>query len=107
LKIKLWYLGELNINMAVLLPVLVTDTFDVWRQKTNLIADRANNISIASDLFALEDPVNDGDLMVWDETTNKFTNVASAAFIAEVFRQYDLQASQLKPYYFASLRNIF
>ena len=98
--------------MAELVSVLLTDTFDIWRQKTNELVTRVNNLSAASDIvndvFELIDPLNDLDLLVYDDSTQKFSNRTTAALVTEILEQYGSTIeSQLKPFYYANLRNLF
>lgn len=94
--------------MSALVPIPVTASFDQWRQSCNTIIDRVNNISSADDVFTLQDPVNNQDILVYDSSTQKFTNQTIQSLVTEILTQLSSQTTtQLKPYYWASLRNIF
>ncbi len=94
--------------MAVLNPVLQTDSFDVWRIKTNLGFNELNNIGITS-IISIIDPLNDQDILVYNATDQVFENTSSAGFITEVIHQYNIHqsSSKGKQFYFGSLRSIF
>ena len=52
--------------------VPLTDTFDQWRQKTNLMIDRVNTLSASGDIITVSSPVA-ADILVYDG--NFFRNV--------------------------------
>lgn len=94
--------------MSALIPVFVTDNFDQWRQKTNAIVDRANNIQSTPDVFSLQDPINDQDILVYDLAQDKFVNTGIGALVTEILTQIQPQVqSNLKPYYYAGLNVCF
>jgi hypothetical protein len=94
--------------MPALIPISVTDTFDQWRQKDNAIATAVNNLSPGTNVFLLQPPINNQDILTWSTTLGMFTNTTITALVNEIITQLGTQnQSQLKPFYWASLRNLF
>ena len=47
--------------------VVLTDTFDQWRQKTNLMIDKVNALGASGDVLLVSSPVS-GQILVYDGT---------------------------------------
>lgn len=91
-------------------PVLVTDSFEQWRQKTNSVIDSTNdiinNVAIA-DLITIIAPLNDGDILVYNSVDSVFNNVtfdgvAQAWASANSIRPF----SRTKEFYNATHHNL-
>ena len=52
--------------------VVLTDTFDQWRQKTNLMIDKVNSLSASGAVISITSP-SVGQVLVYDGTS--FSNV--------------------------------
>lgn len=93
--------------MPVIVPIAQTDTLDQWRQKDNEAINALNNQGINS-IVQIQMPLNNQDILVYNSTDGFFENVGIAAFVSAVITELaTIPTSNLKPYYFASLRTIF
>lgn len=93
--------------MAALQPVLVTDTVSQEITKINAIVNTVNNIAPGTNIFQLVDPINDQDILVYSTGTQLFTNTSINALVVSILANQTQTSSQLKPYYWASLRTAF
>lgn len=93
--------------MPVLTPIAQSDTFDQWRQKDNDAINALNNQGINT-VVQIVMPLNDQDILVYNLSDGFFENVGIAAFVSAVITELaTIPTSNLKPYYYASLRTIF
>lgn len=94
--------------MPALIPIAVTDTYDQWRQKDNAAFTAVNNLNPGANVFQLQNPINNQDILTWNTTLGMFVNTTIQALVSEIMAQLGTQnQSQLKPFYWASLRNLF
>lgn len=92
--------------MSLVLPVNLTDTLDQWRQKFNALINAVDNLP-DQNIFELDEPVNDQDILVYDATDQVFKNTGINSLVAEVISQNVANESQLKPFFMANQRNVF
>lgn len=90
----------------MVLPVSLTDTLDIWRQKINELINAVSNLPVEN-TFELTDPVNDQDILVYDAGSQKFVNTGISALVTETIAQNAINESQLKPFFMANQRNLF
>ena len=90
----------------VIPSILTTDTIDQWRVKDNQAITALNNEGINSIVQILN--AMDQDILVYDASTGFFVNTGVAAFITATINSLaSFPVSNLKPFYYASLRTVF
>ena len=76
--------------MPLATPISLTDTYDQARIKMNALRDTVNDILLAApvdDVFTLNEPVNDGDVLIYDSMNQVFTNESLSDSINDVLVQ--------------------
>ena len=93
--------------MPLINPVDSTSSLDQERQTLNQVITALNNVTTGKNVFTLQEPVGNEDLLVYDSATGTFTNIAAAVLISTLLQsQITLSQSQLKPYYWATMKDI-
>lgn len=61
--------------------VILTDTFDQWRQKTNLMIDSVNSLAVNGDVLSITTPTT-GDILIYNGTFFQNVSVSGDITIA-------------------------
>ncbi len=87
--------------MPVLNTVLQSDTFDIWRQRTNDAINALNNQGVNA-VIKIVNPLNDQDILVYNIVDGFFENTGIAALVTAIITELNsLPVNNVKPYYLA------
>jgi hypothetical protein len=97
--------------MPVPLPIEITDNFDQWRQKCNqafqVLLDVVNENPVQT-LIEMEIPVNNRDILLYDNTSQTFKNTLFDALIQDYLQDNGFRSdSKVKKYYFTNQNNLY
>ncbi len=93
--------------MPVLQTITPEMTFDQWRQADNAAINAQNNAGVNA-VIKIVSPLNDQDILVYNQTDGFFENEGISALVAEIINNLsENPASHLKEYYFAASKTIF
>lgn len=91
-------------------PIPITYTHDQWRQRCNEIIDSVNDIinnTAVADMITLIDPVNEGDILVWNDVDSVFNNASFEVTVQDYLTAQNIKpSSNAKAYYMSTLNNI-
>jgi hypothetical protein len=78
-----------------------SDRFSQWFTKINNMINSVNTIN-PTNVFGLVNPVNDGDILVYSQSTGLFSNQHINSFVNQIITQNKLASSNHAYNYFAS-----
>lgn len=95
--------------MPALVPVETTDTLDIWRQKINDGFNQVNNIpSPSTNLITLVNPVNEGDVLLYNATDAVFNNTQLDTQIQDYLdSQSIVPYSEIEQLYLSTMAGIY
>jgi hypothetical protein len=93
--------------MPLLVPIAPTDSFDIWRQKDNAGLNALNNQGI-NEIVKIILPLNDQDILVYNQTDGFFENTGISALVQSIINTLNATGSQVKPFFLSQgVRTLF
>ncbi len=97
--------------MPLLLPIDITDTLDIAREKINLGLDKINDIDnnvVSNDAITLINPVNDRDTLLYVEADGVFKNFAFDTEVQDYLTANNIKSvSNAEKFFYANLQGFY